>query len=156
MQEEKINVPRMLKMVDKGMSQAAIARHFGVGRGAVHKRLKELRPPTSFAVAGTMIRETVERKLDVMDQLCNINEKTYEILEAVQDDPVTALRAVGEIRAQLKLQADLFSMLFDMNSAGQFQEAILETLNEVDPEMRKLAIRKLNEKNSMRNVIKYK
>ena len=147
----------MLRMVDGGASQAEVARHFGVSRGAVvHKRLKELRPPTSFAVVSTMVKETISRKLDVMDQLCNINETTYEILDNVQDDPIIALKAVAEVRAQLRLQADLFTMLFDMNSAAQFQDAILETLNEVDPELRKLAIQKLNEKNAVNQAIRFK
>lgn len=156
MQIKKIKDTEMLKMLDAGESEAAIARHFKVTAQAVHLRLKQLRPPTSFAVVSTMVKETISRKLDVMDQLCNINETTYKILDDVQNDPQLALRAVAEIRSQLKLQADLFSMLFDMNSAAQFQDAILETLNEVSPEMRKLAIEKLNEKNVLNQAIRFK
>lgn len=156
MQKKKINDAAMLRMVDDGISQADIARNFKVTPGAVHKRLKELRPPTSFAVVSTMVRETISRKLDVLDQLCTINKKTYEILDDVKEDPALAIRAVAEIRAQLRLQADLFSLLFDMNSASQFQDAILETLNEVSPDMRKLAIQKLNEKHALNQAIRFK
>ena len=152
-----INDRKLLSLIDKdGLTQAEAARKLGVTRQAVSQRLKELRPANAFAVAGTVIRKAVGKKLDIMEQLCLINARTYKILDNVEDDPALAIRAVGEIRAQLKLQADLFSLLFDMNSAAQFQEAILETLNEVDPELRKQAIAKLNEKNAMNNLIRFK
>ncbi len=159
MKKKYINDTTLLRLIDKeGMTQTAIAKEFGVTRQAISSRLRQLRPPTSFTVASTMIKETVERKLDVMDQLCNINGTTHQILDDVlqQDDPQAALRAVAEIRQQLRLQADLFAMLFDMDSAAQFQDAILEVLNEVDPEMRKLAIRKLNEKSALSRAIRFK
>ena len=152
-----INDRKLLALIDKeGMTQTKAAKKLGVTRQAVSQRLKELRPANAFAVAGTVIRENVGKKLDIMDQLCTINDRTYQILNNVKNDPALAIRAVGEIRAQLKLQADLFSLLFDMNSAAQFQEAILETLNEVDPELRKLAIAKLNEKNALNHLIRFK
>jgi len=152
-----INDRKLLSLIDKdGLTQTEAARKLGVTRQAVSQRLKELRPANAFAVAGTVIRKAVGKKLDIMEQLCLINARTYKILDNVEDDPALAIRAVGEIRAQLKLQADLFSLLFDMNSVAQFQEAILETLNEVDPKLRKLAIAKLNEKNAMNNLIGFK
>ena len=122
-----INDRKLLSLIDKdGLTQAEAARKLGVTRQAVSQRLKELRPANAFAVAGTVIRKAVGKKLDIMEQLCLINARTYKILDNVEDDPALAIRAVGEIRAQLKLQADLFSLLFDMNSVAQFQEAILK------------------------------
>jgi predicted transcriptional regulator len=44
--ETKIDSAEMLRMLREGLSQAAIARHFGVSRQAVSRRLKAIRGQT--------------------------------------------------------------------------------------------------------------
>jgi transcriptional regulator with XRE-family HTH domain len=53
--EAKIDDDRMLEMLKKGLSQAAVARHFGVSRQAVNRRLKVMRRqanPDASVLAG--------------------------------------------------------------------------------------------------------
>jgi len=72
-----------------------------------------------------------------------------------KDPRELALKAMAEIRNQLKLQLEIFQALFDMQAVQEFQEAVLEAIAEVDPEVRNGIIEKLNKKRAIRSVIKF-
>lgn len=73
----------------------------------------------------------------------------------MKDPRQLALQAMGEIRSQLKLQLEIFQTLYDLQAVQDFQEEILSAINEVAPEVRNAIIHKLNEKRSIRSVVKY-
>jgi predicted transcriptional regulator len=79
----KISDLRLIRLVDEGKSQVQIAEIFGVSRQAVHKRLKELRGRTTKVVVAKKIEQVVDRKIDAMQQLTEINGYAREILDLV-------------------------------------------------------------------------
>ena len=188
----KINDNKLLTLVDKGKSQAKIAKVFGVSRQAVNKRLKELRGHTTKAVICKKIEKVIDRKIDTMDQLSKINEYANEILDLlmawnrgdetalqVLESQVTtkkvrvgdqkefvkefkfkdprdlALKAMGEIRNQLKLQLEIFQALFSLQAAEEFQTSVLEVIGEVAPDVRSEIIRRINQKRSVRAAVRF-
>ena len=188
----KINDNKLLTLVDKGKSQAKIAKLFGVSRQAVNKRLKELRGHTTKAVICKKVEKVIDRKIDTMRQLTKINEYANEILDLlmawnrgdgtalqVLESQVTtkkvrvgdkeefvreykfkdprdlALKAMGEIRNQLKLQLEIFQALFSLQAAQEFETTILEVIGEVAPDVRSEIIRRINRKRSIRAAVRF-
>jgi predicted transcriptional regulator len=77
----KINIHKMLAMVDEGCSQAEIAKAFGVSRQAVHKELSKVRGKTTNVVVAKKVEQIVDRKIDAMEQLQKVNDYANELLD---------------------------------------------------------------------------
>ncbi len=192
MTECKINDRKLLKLVDQGETQVEAAKYFGVSKQAVNKRLREIRGNTTKVVVAKKLGQMVDRKIDAMEQLKNINDHANWLLNHVMEwikgdntaiqvleksvrkvnvgtreepryvdeykfkDPhEIALRAMGEIRGQLKIQLDIFQALYSLQAAEEFQNIVLETIGEVDSNVRKEIIRKLNAKRTVRKAVRF-
>ena len=187
-----INDRELLKLIDRQkMSQSEAAKELGVSRQAVSKRLQELRGKMTKVVISRKIGQIVDRKIDAMAQLTQINEYANEILELLmrwnrgedealqvleshvrtkkvrvgkeeidvqefkfKDPRELALKAMAEIRGQLKLQLEIFQALFSLQAAEEFQNIILETIAEVDPNVRSEIIHRINAKRSVRSAVR--
>jgi hypothetical protein len=78
-----------------------------------------------------------------------------EVTEYRFKDPrELALKAMQEIREQLKLQFDMLKALYDMDNVAAFQDEVLTTIAEVEPDVRKRIIEKLKERRIFRSAIK--
>jgi hypothetical protein len=94
------------------------------------------------------ILESQVRKVKVRGSEQEITEYKFK------DPRELALRAMQEIRGQIQLQFEIFSKLYDMESVAEFQEAILTTIQEVEPDVRKRIIEKLKDRRILRSAIK--
>jgi predicted transcriptional regulator len=82
------------------------------------------------------------------------NEK-LEVQEVKFKDPrELALKAMAEIRGQLKLQLEIFQALFSLQAAEEFQNVVLETIAELDPKVRNEILRRLNDKRAVRSAVR--
>jgi predicted transcriptional regulator len=66
-----------------------------------------------------------------------------------------ALKAMGEIRSQLKLQLEIFQTLFSLQAAQEFETTILEVIGEAAPDVRSEIIRRINQKRSVRAAVRF-
>jgi DNA-binding CsgD family transcriptional regulator len=79
-----------------------------------------------------------------------------EVTEYKFKDPrELALKAMGEIRGQLKLQLEIFQALYDIQAVAEFQKEVLETIGNVSPETRDEIIYRLKEKRAIRAVVSF-
>ena len=72
----------------------------------------------------------------------------------VSQDRNTALKACAEIRNQLRLQLEIFQMLYDLKASQEFQEEVLTAIGETSPEVRDAIIRRLTEKSALRRALR--
>ena len=72
-----------------------------------------------------------------------------------KDPHEIALKAMSEIRGQLKLQLEIFQTLYSLQAAEEFQNTVLETIAEVDPNVRNEIIRRLNSKRTVRQTVRF-
>ena len=161
------------KMLRRGKTQADIARHFGVSRAAVSQRVSDLKHRLVKEAAG-VAPQIIAREIRTADQLCKINQTAnalldslYTMEEAVDPisgkseqrmalkDPNLALRTMGEIRAQLKFQLEIFQALTDVKAVKEFQDTVLETINSVAPEVRDAVVKALQRKNALRSALEF-
>ena len=101
--------------------------------------------------AALQILESQVRKVKI-----GRGEDAQEVTEYKFKDPrELALRAMAEIRGQLKLQLELYQALFDMQAVQQFQQEVLEIIGNVSPEARDEIIRRLTERNAIRSTLEF-
>ena len=84
MRPPKINIKELLRLIDgQQMTPAQAAKQLGVSRQAVSKLLITLRGKTTKAVVVKKTAEVVERKLDTLKQLGEINQHANWLLDHV-------------------------------------------------------------------------
>jgi DNA-binding transcriptional ArsR family regulator len=66
-----------------------------------------------------------------------------------------ALKAMAEIRSQLKLQLEIFNSLYNLTAAAEFQKEVLESIGSVSRETRERIIRNLQKARAIRSAIEF-
>lgn len=72
-----------------------------------------------------------------------------------KDPRELALKAMAEIRNQLKLQLEIYEMLHDMKAVQEFQETVIEVMSEYDPDVRTKILDRLQEKRAIRSAVQF-
>lgn len=85
-----------------------------------------------------------------------VGKDEFPVSEYKFKDPrEIALKAMSEIRGQLKLQLEIFQTLYDMKAVQEFQQEVLTAIGEASPNVRNSIIRRLSEKRAIRSAIKF-
>ena len=155
MSEAKIDKVKLSQMLRSGKAQREIAQVFGVTESAVSKAKKELNLNVVKNVVLENAHRVVDKNLNAIDQLYKINEAANMLLDELEAKPDLKLRAMAEIRNQLRLQLDIFQSLYDMKAVQEFQDEVLTAIGEAAPNVRKRIIHRLNEKRAIRSAIKF-
>lgn len=155
MSNGKIDKVKLSQLLRSGKSGKECAKFFGVTEGAVSQARKELNISVVKSVALESAHQVVEKNLNAVDQLLNINRKANTLLEvAIQaKDHDTTLKAMREIRGQLELQLEIFKTLYDVQAVADFQREVLTAIGEVDPDVRNLIINRLKEGRALRQSV---
>ena len=154
MPKPKIDRVKLSQLLRAGKPQREIAQVFGVTEGAVTKAKKELNISVIKNVALENAGRVVDKHLNAVDQLQKINDEANRLLDEIEQSPETKIKLMSEIRGQLKLQLEIFSVLHDMRAVQQFQQEVLSAIGEASPEVRNEIIEQLNKKRAIRTAIK--
>ncbi len=155
MPEAKIDKVKLSQMLRSGKAQREIAQVFGVTESAVSKAKKELNLNVVKNVVLENAHRVVDKNLNAIDQLYKINEAANKLLDELEQKPDLKLRAMAEIRNQLRLQLDIFQSLYDMKAVQEFQDEVLTAIGDASPDDRDKIIRSLNEKRAIRSAVKF-
>jgi len=186
--QPKIDFNVLNRLVTDGKSTTEIAKYFSCTPGAVSQAKKKLKISVVKNVTLESAHKVVDRNLDAISQLQNINVKANKMLDeltgedkvidrivkavegvlAYEGDPVKqkayiqkvvsqinsdrnlTLKIMSEIRGQLNLQLEIFQTLYDMKAVQEFQQEVLEIINEVEPNARRKIIQRLKERSALR------
>ena len=151
----KIDKVKLSQMLRSGKSGKDCAKFFSVTEGAISQARKELNISVVKSVALESAHQVVEKNLNAVDQLLNINRKANTLLEVAirAKDHDTTLKAMREIRGQLELQLEIFKTLYDVQAVADFQREVLTAIGEVDPDVRNLIINRLKEGRALRQSV---
>jgi len=89
------------------------------------------------------------KKIRIGDELIDIDEFKFK------DPRELALKSMAEIRGQLKLQLEIFQALYDLKAAQEFQEEVLSAIGEVEPDVRRKIIHRLNKRRAIRSAVRF-
>lgn len=151
----KIDKVKLSQMLRSGKSGKDCAKFFGVTEGAISQARKELNISVVKSVTLESAHQVVEKNLNAVEQLLNINRKANTLLEVAirAKDHDTTLKAMREIRGQLELQLEIFKTLYDVQAVADFQREVLTAIGEVDPDVRNLIINRLKEDRALRQSV---
>lgn len=93
--------------------------------------------------------QVATKKVRVGDQEEFVREFKFK------DPRELALKAMAEIRGQLKLQLEIFQCLYDLKAVQEFQDEVLTAIGEADKDVRERIINRLNQKRAIRSAIKF-
>ena len=163
-----------------GVSRQAVNKRLQEIRGkttkvVVAKKIEEIVDHKIDAIEQlTKINEYANEILDLLMRWNRGDDEALQVLESqvatkkvrvgdkeefvkefkFKDPRELALKAMAEIRGQLKLQLEIFQCLYDMKAVQKFQEEVLTAIGEASPDVRKRIIHRLNEKRAIRSAIK--
>ena len=151
----KIDKLKLSQLLRSGKSGKDCAKVFGVTEGAISQARKELNIAVVKSVALETAHQVVEKNLNAVDQLLNINRKANTLLELAikAEDHDTTLKAMREIRGQLELQLEIFKTLYDIQAVADFQREVLTAIGEVDSGVRNRIINRLKEGRALRQSV---
>ena len=90
----------------------------------------------------------------VAEKQVRVGEEVEFIKEyKIKDPRELALKAMAEIRGQLKLQLEIFQCLYDLKAVQEFQQEVLTAIGEASTDVRDKIIRNLSEKRAIRSAI---
>lgn len=158
MAERRIKIIEMNQMLRAGKKVKEVAKHFNVTASAISQAKKELNISVIKNVALENAGRIVDKNLNAVDQLQKINDQANKIIDDLSKSSDRAdrgliLKACREVQNQLKLQFEIFQILYDMRAVQEFQNAVLETIAEVEESVRDRIIQRLNEKSAIRRAI---
>jgi len=152
----KVDPAEVQQLWNRGLNQTEIAQKCGVNKSSVCRLLKRFDIAKAKDVVLRTAQRVADRKLDSMEQLHEINEVVLaelrhlrEALDGAEDSEkregleLRILRHTREIRGQLGLLLDIARQLYDVEQVASFQQAVLEEIAEVDPDVRKKIVSRL-------------
>ena len=151
----KIDKVKLSQLLRSGKSGKECAKFFSVTEGAISLARKELKISVVKNVALETAHQVVDKNLNAVEQLLNINRKANTLLEvAIQaKDHDTTLKAMREIRGQLELQLEIFKTIYDLEAVAEFQREVLTAIDEVDRDVRDRIVQRLKENKALRGSV---
>lgn len=155
MEKGKINKVKLSQLLRSGKSGKECAKLFSVTEGAISQARRELNISVIKSVALEDAHKVVDKNLNALEQLLNINRKANTLLEQAIEakDNDTTLKAMREIRGQLELQLEIFKALYDLEAVADFQREVLATIGEIDKNVRDHIIQRLKEGKALRGSV---
>jgi hypothetical protein len=155
MTDSKIDKVKLSQLLRSGKSGKDCAEFFSVTAGAISQARKELNIAVVKSVALEDAHRVVDRNLNAVDQLLNINRKANDLLELAikAKDHDTTLRAMREIRGQLELQLEIFKTLYDLEAVADFQREVLTAIGEANKDVRDRIVQRLKEGKALRGSV---
>jgi hypothetical protein len=85
-----------------------------------------------------------------------VNGEEEPVKEFKFKDPrELCLKAMQEIRGQLKLQLEIFQCLYDVKQVAAFQEEVLDAIGQADPEIRENIVKNLQQRRAIRSTLEF-
>ena len=165
--EKKINIIELEKLIREGKSQSEAGRLLHVSKQAVNatlKRLKQQNDRSALSVSPPVAKALVGSKIDGMKQLKKINDVVIHEINFLNEKIKNAqgeerenldaqrLKHVAEIRKQLGLLLDICKELYNAEEVQHFQQTVLDTIGEVDENVRDEILKRLKLFRSARTV----
>ena len=165
MPKGRINKEKLFQLLGEGKKLTECAKYFGVSPSAVHKA----KAGVSMEVARDMHLQSASRlvdsHLDTVAQLQKINVSANQLLDTCMDlqqqdytgkginPQALALKAMKEIRGQLRLQNETLAMLAEMSAVMEFQQELISLLKEVDENVRDEFLKRISQRRALRGAV---
>jgi IS30 family transposase len=136
---------RIKSLALKGLGVNEIAREVKRSPATVSRLLRSMKISKAITIAKA--GKLLDEKLDASEQLKKINKKANQILDSTDPaSPEIVLKAMAEIRGQLKLQLEIFQALYNVEEVAKWQNEVMDILGEVAPDARDRFYQRMHER----------
>lgn len=151
----KIDKDQLYQLLRQGNTLSQCAKIFNCSPSAISQVKKQMDVKMVRSTDLVEAQRVKQSHLDACQQLQKINGRANDLLDQAIEakDQDTALRCMGEIRNQLKLQNEIFTLLFDARAVQLFQEEVLTAIGEVSPDVRERILNNLKKASAIRTAI---
>jgi hypothetical protein len=165
MPKGRIDKDKLYQLLAEGKKLTECAKYFGVSPAAVHKAKGGVSMEVARDLHLQNASRLVDTHLDTVSQLQKINVSANQLLDTcmeLQKQEYTgkginphalALKAMKEIRGQLKLQNETLAMLSQMSAVMEFQQELIGLLKEVDENVRDEFLRRISQRRALRGAV---
>ena len=171
---KKIDDEKLRQYIRQGLSQAEIAKRFGVSRAAVSRRMsKEYDIASKRLIYSPASQEILSQKISLAKELCAVIDRNKKLLAQIDDvldgkEDISSLDKLlsgktSPVEALVKLQGELrkvlglaYGIMRDLNSIKQhkeFQDTLIQILKEADPSVSKKFMDLLKARSNMGNAL---
>ncbi len=163
----KVDLRKMESMLRGGMKNKDVAAFFGVTPGCISQHSKNMSNLVVRSMSLEKANEVVKSHIDVVNQLISINDAiTDELQKAKEQADETSgaerikfqkiiIELAAEVRRQLDAQMKIFELWHDTRIVHEFQQVVLDILNEVQPGLRDEIISRLKQIRAIRSTVKF-
>jgi len=163
----KIDKIKLNQLFRGGKTQREIAQFFGVTESAISKARKQLKYTVVRVASLEKAGEILEDQLDLMRQLAKVNSIVNKELDRAQDDIEKAtqqdkrssqeilIKLSAEIRRQIETYLSIAEIWHDMKVMKEFQEEVLDVLEEAEPGTRMRIIERLRQRRAIRGLVNF-
>jgi uncharacterized coiled-coil protein SlyX len=121
--------------------KSKLAKLFKVSIGAITERMDRLE--RKAALQAQAVVNQVEANVWDIRQVFHSNRKLVNLIEGEMLTPDEKVRALGEARKYGEAALKCAEALYRVEQVQAFQEAVLQTLDEADPQLRERVMAKL-------------
>lgn len=148
---KQITDDQIVSLKQQGRNNTEIARLLGINRATVIRRLRDMKQAATSTVilTGGMKSHLDETYLDPMSSMEEIYDKAHELFDRATSDK-QLYASMKEIREQIKLWLDIQERVFDTRNVMEFQQTVMEVMDETDPALRREFVERLNKKRVLR------
>jgi len=171
----------LLDLLRQGKTQSECARILGVGEAAISKRRKRMDVAMSKDIGLFSAGRLVERSMNINEINEGIKRQAAQVLELINvvingehlptywqarqklarlipskggvGNLMTAQQA--ELRKVAEFELNIQEKIFNIRKVEEFQRVVLETIEEIDPDVSRAIKRKLVEINAVRDVLDF-
>lgn len=165
MNQPRIDIKKMSKLLDEGKTGREIAEFFKVSPQAVSQAARRLNRALHVDTATRNAPAIADDKLDAIGQLKKISRSINTELDYIEQEikgkkgkarealQGQKIKHAAEIRKQVNLMTYIATTLYNIEEVAKFQQTVLEVIGEIDEEARKKIIKKLRDRISAKSVL---
>ena len=163
----KVDLKKMEQLLRSGMKNKDVADFFGVTPGCISQHSKKIKNLVVRSMALEKAHEVTSSHLDVVNQLQRINDAINDELQKAREeadktngtDRIAFQKVIidlsAEVRRQLDAQLRIFELWHDTRIIHEFQQEVLNILDEVKPGLRNEIITRLKQRRAVRSTVKF-
>jgi len=172
----------LIQTFSRNHNYAETAELVGLHHSTVRKRLTKLKINGSKTAVMEQAGTLVAHGVDAFEQIIKINNNANTLLDTlIAEDLLSktgaqcaecgtdvprvlfdgnnnrklAVKVMAEIRGQLKSQLDYLNCLYDMKASAEFQKAVIDSIGECAPDVKRTILDKLQGDRAIRSSVQF-
>lgn len=149
-----VDLGKLARMHAAGTPMKDLVKIFGLCERSIRRHLAKIENKVPAAVLRdtAQVNRAVENTMDIQAMWYSLHQEAHAALDAMkaEDNTEGVIKAIRLLQQSVDQALRLAELLHDWKKQQEFQAAVLETIEEVDPDVQDRIIKRLRERQSLR------